>query len=241
VLNPTDGEKVTFPRDLEDVDDALGRIAADETVVPAAVETGARFDDRFAHFRHKHGSYWRWVRPVFEGRTRQSANARIEFRPLPAQPTVRDTVALQAVFAGLLESLPRREHPVYDQSWEVARENFYAAVRDGLDADLRWVTVDATETADTEELYAELFEFARDGLELRGLDAAEANRYIQPLRERVDRGVTPARWKHDRVRRAVDRGEPFAQAVWGMQSAYIDRQSGTLVEGTFVDWLEDGT
>jgi gamma-glutamyl:cysteine ligase YbdK (ATP-grasp superfamily) len=240
VLNPTDGEKVTFPRDLEDVDDALGRIAADETVVPAAVETGARFDDRFAHFRHKHGSFWRWVRPVFEGRTRQSANARIEFRPLPAQPTVRDTVALQAVFAGLLESLPRREHPVYDQSWEVARENFYAAVRDGLDADLRWVTVDATETTDTDELYAELFEFARDGLELRGLDAAEANRYIQPLRERVDRGVTPASWKHDRVRRAVDRGEPFAQAVWGMQSAYIDRQSGTLVEGTFVDWLDGG-
>ncbi|QLD89861.1 hypothetical protein HWV07_12800 [Natronomonas salina] len=239
VLNPSDDEKVTFPRDLEDIDDALERIATDETVVPATVETGDRFDDEFAHFRHKHGSFWRWVRPVFGGRTRKGANARIEFRPLPAQPTVRDTVALQAVFAGLLESLPRREHPVYDQSWAVARENFYAAVREGLDADLRWVTADATETTDTEELYAELFELARDGLELRGMDAEEANRYIQPLRERVDRGVTPASWKHGRVRRAVDRGEPFAQAIWGMQSEYIDEQSETLVEGTFVDWLGD--
>ena len=35
-----------------------------------------------------------------------------------------------------------------------------------------------------------------------------------------------------------DRGEPFAQAVWGMQAQYIDSQSETLVEGTFVDWLE---
>jgi len=238
VLNPADGEKVTFPRDIGSVDEALERIATDETVVPASVETGDRFDDEFAHFRHKHGSFWRWVRPVFGGATRKGANARIEFRPLPAQPTVRDTIALQAVFAGLLESLPRREHPVYDQRWEVARDNFYAAVRDGLDADLRWVTADAAETTDTEETYAELFELARDGLELRGLDAAEANRYIQPLRERVDRGVTPASWKRGLVSRAVDRGEPFAQAVWGMQAQYIDSQSETLVEGTFVDWLE---
>jgi hypothetical protein len=237
VLNPADGEKVTFPEDVATVDEALERIASDETVVPADVETADRFDDAFAHFRHKHGSFWRWVRPVFGGRTRTAANARIEFRPLPAQPTVRDTVALQAVFAGLLESLPRREHPVYDQSWAVARENFYAAVRDGLDADLRWITVDAAETTDVEEIYAELFELARDGLELRGLDAAEATRYIQPLRERVDRGVTPAGWKHGLVRRAVDRGEPFPQAVWGMQSRYIDNQEETLVEGTFVDWL----
>ncbi|QLD85869.1 hypothetical protein HWV23_09070 [Natronomonas halophila] len=237
VLNPADSEKVTFPEDIEDIDEALQRIAADETVVPTVMETGHRFDDQFAHFRHKHGTFWRWVRPVFDGPTRQSANARIEFRPLPGQPTVRDTVALLAVFAGLLESLPRREHPLYDLPWEAAEENFYAAVRDGLDADFRWITGAGEETTDTEEIYAELFEIARDGLELRGLDAEEANRYIQPLRERVDRRVTPASWKHRLVAEAVGRGEPFAQAVWGMQAEYIDKQSETLIEGTFIDWL----
>jgi predicted RNase H-like nuclease (RuvC/YqgF family) len=72
---------------------------------------------------------------------------------------------------------------------------------------------------------------------LRGLDAEEAHRYIQPLRERVDRRVTPARWKHDRVADRVERGEPLGEAIWGMQAAYIDRQEETLVEGTFVDWL----
>jgi hypothetical protein len=237
VLNPADSKKVTFPEDLEDLETATRRIAADETVVPMLLEDQGRFDDRFAHFRHKHGSYWRWIRPVFDGATRQSANARIEFRPLPGQPTVRDTIALLAVFAGLLESLPRREHPIYDLPWRDARENFYAAVRDGLSADLRWLTADGTATTDTEELYAELFELARDGLELRGLAAEEAHRYIQPLRERVDRRVTPARWKHDRVADRVERGEPLGEAIWGMQAAYIDRQEETLVEGTFVDWL----
>ena len=144
---------------------------------------------------------------------------------------------MRAVFAGLLESLPRREHPIYDLAWRDARENFYAAVRDGLAADVQWITADGTETTDTGQLYAELFELARDGLELRGLDAEEAHRYIQPLRERVDRGVTPARWKHDRVAARVDRGEPLGEAIWGMQAAYIDHQEGSLVEDTFVDWL----
>ncbi|MGM0716088.1 MAG: hypothetical protein ACQET5_02670, partial [Halobacteriota archaeon] len=238
VLNPGDTKKVTFPEDIDGIDEALDRIASDETVVPAELEPEGRFDDEFAHFRHKHGSFWRWVRPVFGGSTRTNANARIEFRPLPGQPTVRGTSSLLAVFAGLLESLPRREHPVYQQSWEVARENFYAAVRDGLSAELSWITADGAETGDTDELYAELFELARDGLELRGLDAEEANRYIQPLRERVDRRMTPARWKHDRVKARMEEGEPFAQAIWGMQSDYIDAQSETLINGTFLEWLE---
>ncbi len=240
VLNPADHEKVGFPEDLDDVGQAVDRVAADETVVPMLLEETGRFDDRFAHFRHKHGSYWRWVRPVFDGATRKAANARIEFRPLPGQPTVPDAVALLAVYAGLMESLPRREHPVATLEWERARENFYAAVRDGLAADMTWVTMDGEETDDVERICAELFEYARDGLELRGLSAEEANGYIRPLRARVDRGVTPARWKHDYVRREVEAGAPFTEAVWGMQSAYIDRQVDTLVEGSFTDWLDDG-
>ena len=237
VLNPADSKKVTFPEDVDSIEAATQRIADDETVVSRLLDEQGRFDDRFAHFRHKHGSFWRWVRPVFDGPTRESANARIEFRPLPAQPTVRDTVALLAVFAGLLESLPRREHPLYELPWEDARDNFYAAVRNGLAAEMRWFTADGTETTDTEELYAELFELARDGLGLRGLDAEEANRYIQPLRERVDRRVTPAGWKRDLVEARVARGEPLGEAIWGMQAEYIDNQDRTLVEETFVDWL----
>jgi hypothetical protein len=238
VLNPEDTAKVTFPDDIDSVDEALDRIAADETVVPAEIEPEGRFDDDFAHFRHKHGSFWRWVRPVFGGASRTNANARIEFRPLPGQPTVRGTISLLAVFAGLLESLPRREHPVYTQSWETAERNFYAAVEDGLAADLSWITADGLETNDTDELYAELFELARDGLELRGIDAETANCYIQPLRERVDRRMTPARWKHDRVKTRIEAGEPFPQAIWGMQSDYIDAQAETLVEGSFLEWLD---
>jgi hypothetical protein len=238
VLNPPEEPKVCFPEDVATVEEAVDRIAADRTVVPTRVEGEGRFDDRFGHLRHKHGTFWRWVRPVFDGATRSAANARIEFRPLPAQPTVRDTVALQATFAGLLESLPRREHPVGGLEWERARENFYAAVEDGLRADLVWTTADGTTTRDRAVVFGELFDHARDGLTLRGLSDAEADRYLDPLCARVDAGVTPARWKHERVRNAVDAGVPFAEAVWGAQVAYVRQQSSTLIEGSFADWLD---
>jgi hypothetical protein len=242
VLDPPDGTegaapKVRFPPDFASVEAAIDDVVADDLIVPMAVETGGRFDDAFAHFRHKHGSYWRWVRPVFDGATRSSANARIEFRPLPAQPTVRDAVSFQAVFAGLMTTLPRIEHPVRALGWSSARENFYAASRDGLQTEFEWITSDGSETTSTDRIFGELLEAAREGLESKGLTTERARRYVRPLRERVDRRMTPARWKHAHVAAAVDDNVPLAEAVWGMQSAYVDHQAETLVDGTFLDWL----
>jgi hypothetical protein len=241
VMNPrTESDKqrkVRFPPDFDTVDEAIDDIAADACIVPMDLDRGNRFDDEFVHLRHKHGSYWRWIRPVFDGASRSAANARIEFRPLPGQPTVRDAVAFEAAFAGLMESLPRREHPVRSLAWEQAEANFYSAVRDGLDAEMRWLTSDGVEIADIEEICGECLEFARDGLTLRGFSQAEARRYLRPLRERLDHLTTPARWQHDRVRERVENGVPLTEAIWGMQSEYIDRQEQTLIEGCFTDWL----
>ncbi len=241
VMNPPadsdEPPKVRFPPDFETVEDAIDDIATDTTIVPQAVTESNRFDDALLHLLHKHGSYWRWVRPVFEAPSRSAANARIEFRPLPSQPTVLDSVAFEAVFAGLMESLPRREHPVRRLSWSQAESNFYAAVRDGLDARIEWITADGSETTAIEEICGECLEFARDGLELRGLSTQKARRYIRPLRERLDRRTTPASWKQTRVRDQVNDGAPLTEAIWGMQSQYIDAQRETLIEGSFVDWL----
>ncbi|PSQ41716.1 hypothetical protein BRD14_05825, partial [Halobacteriales archaeon SW_5_68_122] len=106
--------KVRFPRDIESTAAAVDRIAADPPIAPKLFDGGDRFDDRFAHLGHKHGSYWRWVRPVFGGASESAANTRIEFRPLPGQPTVRDAVSLVAAFAGALHGLVATDHPVRD-------------------------------------------------------------------------------------------------------------------------------
>jgi len=238
VLNArTDADKVRFPKDLWDLETAVDRIATDETLIPMPEPEGTdRFDDAFATFRTKHGSYWRWVRPVFEGASRSSANARIEFRPIAAQPTVRDSIAFQAAFAGLMQSLPQRDHPVIDLDWETARSNFYAAVADGLDATIEWVGHDGRETTDTDALYTDLFDHAEAGLRTAGCPEAEAAAWLAPLRWRVANRTTPASWKRDRVRDRLDAGDDFETAVHDTQREYIDRQAETLIDGGFSAW-----
>ncbi|MFC4552266.1 MULTISPECIES: hypothetical protein [Halorussus] len=232
--------KVRFPEDIESVEDAIRDVVEDRTLVPMPVATTDRFDDQFANFRMKHGTYWRWVRPVFGGATESSANARIEFRPIAAQPTVRDSIAFQAAFAGLLEATFRHEHPVRHLDWVVAKDNFYAAMEDGLDADIYWITNAGEETTDREKLYADLFAYAKDGLQARGLSDEEAAKYLWPLRQRARHGLTPASWKREQVRNRLDDGMDFEEAVYGMQRAYIDHQSMTLIDGTFADWVGRG-
>jgi hypothetical protein len=201
-----------------------------------AVEGVGRFDDRYAHLRHKHGTYWRWVRPVFGGATRTAANARIEFRPIAAQPTVRDSVGFLVAFAGLLEHCYRRGHPAGDLTWERARDNFYAAARNGLEAELHWYTAEGAHTTDVDAIFDDLFDAAREGLLGRGIPPEHVERYLDPLRRRAAEGVTPARWKHDAVAARVADGADLDEAITGVQRAYVDRQVHSLVEGTFADW-----
>ncbi|EMA59007.1 hypothetical protein [Halorubrum kocurii] len=237
LMNPKRGEpKVRFPEDIDTAAEAVDRIAADAVIVPALIEGGERFDDAFVHFRHKHGSYWRWVRPVFDGPSAADASARIEFRPLPGQPTLPDTIALVAAVAGLLTGLSVTDHPVTDLPWAVARENFYAAVEDGLSADLEWITASGDRTSETGRLYEDLFDVAVAGLEARGLTADEATARLRPLRDRVDAGITPARWKREAVRRSLDAGAPPDDAVRDAQRAYIREQGERFYDGSLVDW-----
>ena len=228
--------KVRFPRDIESTAAAVDRIAADPPIAPELFDGGDRFDDRFAHLGHKHGSYWRWVRPVFGGALESAANTRIEFRPLPGQPTVRDAVSLVATFAGALHGLVATDHPVSDLPWETARANFYAAARDGLDADLAWITADGDEATDIDDLYGDLFAVAAEGLSRAGFDPEAVTARLRPLRRRVESRTTPADWKRDRLRAHADGGASLSTAVVAAKSDYVAEQAETLVEGTFADW-----
>jgi len=242
VLNPADDNapgKVRFPRDIETAEQAVDRIVEDKVLIPLMPEESIGFDDEVSAFRLKHGSYWRWVRPVFGGSSRSSANARIEFRPIAAQPTVRDSVAFQAMFAGLMKALPQRDHPVRDLDWERAERNFYEATESGLEADLHWITGDGEETTDPETMYLDLFEHAAEGLRESDLSEEAIGRYLGSLRRRVRYGITPARWKVERVRELLDEGISFEEAVYATQRRYVQRQTETLFDTDFSAWIED--
>jgi hypothetical protein len=237
VMNPPEGpRKVRFPDDLDSPTDAVDRIVEDRALVPAAIGAGERFDDAFVHFRHKHGSFWRWVRPVFDGASTSDANVRIEFRPLPGQPTLRDTMAFVAAFAGAVTGLPAEDHPVEDLPWERARENFYAVARDGLAADLTWITADGERTTDVECCLDDVLDGAVSGLQAKGLSAERAADWVAPLRDRARRHRTPASWKRSVVADRLDGGASLADAVHDAQRAYLKNQRETFRTGTFAEW-----
>jgi gamma-glutamyl:cysteine ligase YbdK (ATP-grasp superfamily) len=237
MMNPADGPaKVRFPRDLDAPADAIERVADDAVLVPAEISAGERFDDAFVHFRHKHGSYWRWVRPVFDGASAADASARIEFRPLAGQPTIPDTISLVAAFVGATTELHETDHPVRDMDWATARDNFYAATRDGLNAELAWVTAEGDRTTDVDRLYADLFDVATAGLERHGVPRDRAVDWLDPLRRRVERRLTPAAWKRRSVAAAMDDGHDAADAIHETQRRYVEKQARTLFDGHLVDW-----
>ena len=237
MMNPPEGpRKVRFPADVDSATEAVERMVQDRTLVPARIESGERFDDAFVHLRHKHGSYWRWVRPVFDGASETAANARIEFRPLPGQPTLRDTVAFLAAFAGAMSGFAAADHPVRELSWERARENFYAAAREGLAADLRWITAEGERTDDSRRCVEDTLDTAVDGLQAQGIAPERATEWLEPLYDRLRRGRTPAAWKRSGVAARLDEGASLAEAIHGTQREYIALQRGTLYDGSFADW-----
>ncbi|WP_248895460.1 hypothetical protein [Haloplanus halobius] len=231
--------KVRFPRDLDRATDVPDRVVADETYAPVLADDETESDDyrsRIREYDHKRGVHWRWVRGVVGGQPvgteREGASIRIEYRPLPTQPTVRDTVSLQALVVGLLRGLVVAAHPITALPWMDARDGFYNAVADGPDADLHWVTADGDRTTETATIYDELFDYARRGLRDAGLDDGTIDGYLAPIERRRD-GCVPSAWKKDRVRDAVDDGATLSEAIERMQQAYLDRAGGETV---VADW-----
>jgi hypothetical protein len=242
-MNQTKGRKVRVPKDVEDIDAVVDRVVEDATYAPfleewVREETPADFADRFFEFGHKRGTYWRWVRPVLGGTavegTCDQRSLRIEYRPLPTQPTVRDNVSTLAYTAGLLRGIVAIDHPLADLDWTAARDSFYSAVDAGLDADLAWVTADGERTTDHDVIFPETFALAREGLAAQGIDQDQRDRLLAPIEARWAEGTTPSGWKKRRVRERLDDGQALDAAIAGMQQEYVrlSREADT-----FVDWL----
>jgi hypothetical protein len=247
---PDPDHKCRVPADVATPAAAFDRIAADTVCGPTLFESDTPpeerpYPDRHPEFHAKRATFWRWVRPVVGGSIprnaagepaagNEAASVRVEYRPIPAQPTVEDTVAFQALVTGLLRGLVAADHPLGELPWAAARDSFYRAVQDGPDADLAWVTADGTRTDDRSRIFAELFEFARRGLDALGVPAADADDLLAPIERRVDLGETPATWKRARVRDRLDDGAALPEAIAATGREYLELAAA---HDTFVDWV----
>ncbi|MHC3437368.1 hypothetical protein ACYJ1Y_04515 [Natrialbaceae archaeon A-gly3] len=234
-------EKVRFPDDLEEPTDAVEYLRADPTCAPFLrewLEDGDRktFPERFWELDHKRGTYWRWLRAVTGGQPVGDGDrwsVRLEYRPLPTQPTITDNIGLQALVAGLVRGLVETDHPLATLDREAAERCFYDVVEHGLEADLAWITADGERVSDPDVVYDDLFSLARRGLREQGISAATIAEFLEPIETRWETGRIPSQWKLERVREGLAEGKPLEDAIHGMQTEYV-RRSGT--DEPFVRW-----
>ncbi|AUX09550.1 hypothetical protein AArcSl_1925 [Halalkaliarchaeum desulfuricum] len=254
---PGDKQKVRVPNDLESLEQLPARVVADVTYAPhlyddipaasaATDEQSIPYADRIPEYRHKRGTYWRWVRGVVGGDVptgadgvptgpgNDTASLRLEYRPLPTQPTVRDSVAFQALVVGLLRGLVIEDHPLGELPWKDAKDAFYAAVDDGPEAALSWVAADGTYIENRERIRQELLEYARRGLAASGTDGTTVDWLLEPVEARVRAGTTPSSWQRDRVLSRVRDGATLPAAIRETKRAYLDCAASTE---SFADWL----
>ncbi|MBV0925094.1 hypothetical protein KTS45_12895 [Halomicroarcula limicola] len=242
-VNTSENPKVRVPRDIDAVTDVVDRVVADDLFAPFLrewLEDGERerFEEEFWEFDHKRGTYWRWLRCVVGGTPVDGASSerslRIEYRPLPTQPHVKDIIGMQALTAGLIRGLVVTDHPLAELPWAEASRSFYDAARHGLDADLAWVTGHGEHTTDREVVFDEVFRLARRGLDEQGVPESQRDEYLGPIERRYEAGGTPSSWKIDRVREYLDDGMALGDAIPEMQRDYFE---ASRAHHEFAEWL----
>lgn len=141
------------------------------------------------------GTVWRWNRPCY-GVTDGKPHLRIESRYLPAGPTIPDEVANMALWLGLMSALSGDGvEPQEAMSFPDAAENFLAASRLGLKAELTWLDGKYWRVSDL--LLEELLPRAREGLARKNVETRDVDHYIGIVEERVRTGRSGARWMLD--------------------------------------------
>lgn len=185
-------------------------------LLPICFDTPA---EKFSHLRLHNGTIWRWNRPLVGFDGDGTPHLRIEQRVLPAGPTLHDAIANAALYFGLVRVLGEGDGASIEQlPFATARDNFYAAAREGLDAQLVWF--DGCRIPAQRLLLEELLPQADEGLELLGIGYADRRNYLGSLYRRIDLGRTGSRWQ----RRFVERNGRDPRAL--TEQYYLRQCSG---------------
>ncbi len=210
--------RVTFGRDY--VSDSLVELFQENlehypVLLPMPLKDPA---ERFPHLRLHNGAIWRWVRPLIGFDAAGQPHVRLEQRVLPSGPTALDMAANAAFYFGLVRALAGRPNAVEQSlAFSEARANFYAAARQGLDAQLAWL--DGRRYPARELILEACLPLARQGLHEFGLPDAEIEHYLGVLEARVRTGQTGAQWQLQHLHK-------IGGDVHRMMNDYLENQRG---------------
>ncbi|MEV3930628.1 MULTISPECIES: glutamate-cysteine ligase family protein [unclassified Streptomyces] len=156
------------------------------------------------------GTVYRWNRPVY-GLADGVPHLRVENRVLPAGPSVVDVIANAAFYYGLVRALADESRPLWTRlPFEAAAENFDAACRHGIDAELLWPrpgrSGGVAKVPAVELVRDELLPLAAAGLDAWNIEPSDRDRYLGVIEERCRLRVNGASWQVDTYHRALEAG-----------------------------------
>ena len=147
---------------------------------------------KLSALRLHNGTVYRWNRPCY-GITDGKPHLRIENRVLPSGPSVVDEMANSAFWFGLISALSHKYERVDGLiDFGEVKMNFLAAARLGIQSQLSWL--DGKSMSTQSLILDELLPLAADGLSQRGIDDADAKRYLGVIQKRVESEQTGSAW-----------------------------------------------
>ena len=142
------------------------------------------------------GSTWPWNRAIYDHH--DGGHVRMEVRALPAGPSLQDMSATGAFLLGsalaLRDSMPDRINLL---PFKFAEHNFYRAAQHGLEATLLWPSSSQIKVVEYEvlDLAQRLVPMAEEALQQAGMEAAETNRLMNNIRQRIAARTNGAQWQ----------------------------------------------
>lgn len=173
--------------------------------------------------RLHNSTVYRWNRPCY-GILDGKPHLRIENRVLPSGPSTSDEMANAALWFGLMKGMDEEVGDVTRSlDFDHAKENFLAAARQGLAAEMVWLnrkTIGARQL-----LTEELLPMARRGLEKMNLDGDDVDHYLGIIEERVHTGRTGSQWLLDSLHAMQGEGTR-GERLGALTAATLERQRG---------------
>lgn len=163
-------------------------------LLPVAFDSPA---DKLDHLRLHNGTIWRWNRPLIGFDDDGTPHLRIEHRAVSAGPSIVDAIANAAMYYGLSQALAERQAPLeWELDFAVARDNFYAAAKNGLQAKLHWQNKHVSAQS---LLLEELLPLAHKGLQSLEIAREDIEDYLGIIEARVQTGKTGSCWQRQRA------------------------------------------
>ncbi|MEM0912483.1 MAG: CBS domain-containing protein, partial [Pseudomonadota bacterium] len=170
------------------------------------------------------GTVYRWNRPCY-GISDGKPHLRIENRILPAGPTALDTMANSALYLGLLCGYGKNEVDMSKQmDFSDAKLNFNNAAMISMNSDMHWCN--GKKYGFDDLVLQELLPVAREGLNSRGVDNDDIDKYLGVIEERAKTKINGAIWMLRNYNFMLDSGVKKETATQVLTSSLLNRQMG---------------